>query len=76
MLARTLGPKGVDCDWALKGWIVMSHISWRGEQTIVSWRGEQRIIYKGVETKESPKKKSQERQYRLGDLSSYTRFQN
>ena len=33
MPSRTLGPE--------KGWIVRSHISWRGEQS---------IIYKGVET--------------------------
>ena len=34
--ARTLGPEG--------GWIVMSHISWGGEQTTIT------TIYKGVET--------------------------
>ena len=66
MLARTLGPK--------RGWIMMSHIGWGGEQT---------TIYKGVETfpyqtrfkalRGSPEGKAQREQYLLAvDLGRYT----
>ena len=55
MPARTLGPKG--------GWIVRSHIGWKGERN---------ILYKGVETSRG---KAQRGQYLLAvDLGCYIKI--